>query len=135
MTESKIDVVFVTPKFERSPSDPTPGAPPMDWDALRDMDMQALKEIGLRPWNDPNTNDKDERKEDEAMFGRRGVLMLLPGEWYRHIPRGFIVVDISGNREEFEPHVTDDDIRYGCLAYGIVCRVAVEDGPEEAPRD
>ena len=121
--EDPVTFEIVTPQFDRTRNDPPPAAPPSDWDALRDMDKQALKEIGLRPWNDPDEPDEKERNQDVAMFGRRGVLMLFPHEWYRHIPDGYIVCDISGNREAFACHVTDDDKRVGCLAYGIIVRV------------
>lgn len=82
------------------------------------MSRQALKEVGLRAWDEPD--------------GHGRVLMLLPGEWYQHIPRGYEIVDINGNAERFEPGVTDDDIRFGCLAYGIVIVEGGDRGLREA---
>ena len=55
---------------------------------------------------------------DDAEFGP--VLMLFPGEWYRHIPSGYEVVDIMFQKEPFCLGETDDDIRYGCLSYGVL---------------
>jgi hypothetical protein len=49
-----------------------------------------------------------------------GIIMLFPGEWYASIPDGFEVITISGTREKFQPGVTDNDTRYGCLPYGIL---------------
>jgi len=53
--EDPVTFEIVTPQFERACNDPPPAAPPSDWDALRDMDKQALKEIGLRPLDDFET--------------------------------------------------------------------------------
>ncbi len=107
MSEKK-QIRIVTPQFDRLPDDPPPASLPSDWSSLRHMDRAALKEIGLRQWDDADSSGC--------------VLMLLPGEWYRHIPRGFELECINGKTA---PHAmegdgrTDDDIRYGCLAYGI----------------
>ena len=98
-------IQIVTPQFERPKNDPPPASPPTDWSALRQMNRKALKEIGLRAWDEPDTE------------GR--VLMLLPGEWYTQIPEGFDLVCINGESEKFKRGETDDDIRFGCLAYGI----------------
>jgi hypothetical protein len=46
-------------------------------------------------------------------------VILIPGEWYRLIPDGFMVTDIFGITEPFIKGETDDDIRFGCLSYGI----------------
>lgn len=81
-----------------------PAAPPKDFEALRSMSIDQLTELGMRLW------DEESR------------LMLFPGEWYKFIPKGFEIVSISdfSDKEKFNPGVTDDDIRFGCLAYGIV---------------
>lgn len=91
----------------REPDYPQPAAPPADieaFEALRSLPASALVELGLRRFG-PN--------EDGQM------LWLFPGEWYRHIPRGFEVVTIFGETKRFGP-LSDDDIRFGCLAYGIL---------------
>ena len=96
------EVDIVTPQFTRKPGDPVPASAPGspdDWAALRNMTQVALKEMGLGNWD--------------------GRLMLFPGEWYNHIPAGFIVEDIFGEMETFKPGISDDDIRCGCLPYGI----------------
>lgn len=111
------DVETVTPQFERLPDDPSPPGFPGK-DVLKGLPSQSpgmLRELGLRPWNDPND-------PEDAGVTRRigGTLWLFPGEWYHYIPDGFVVTDISGCQEWFESGTTDDDIRFGCLAYGIV---------------
>lgn len=47
-------------------------------------------------------------------------ILLFPSEWYNKIPDGFMVVGLSGGRYPFERGKTDDDMRFGCLAYGIL---------------
>ena len=73
-----------------------------EFNALRTMPRKRLVEIGLRPWDEETG------------------LLLFPREWYPLIPAGFEVVSISGGREAFEPGKTDDDCRFGVLAYGII---------------
>lgn len=50
----------------------------------------------------------------------RGMLWLFPFEWYDHIPDGYMVTTISEHVEPFKRGETDNDKRFGCLAYGIV---------------
>jgi hypothetical protein len=75
--------------------------------ALFSLPKQKLIELGLGNWN--------------------GKLMLFPKEWYNAIPKDFPIESINGEIEPFEPGVTDDDIRFGYLAYGI----SAFDGVEE----
>ena len=65
--------------------------PPRDWDKIDQLSRGRLRALGCRPWSGP---DKD-----------GNVLMI---------------VDIFGKTELFQPGVTDDDMRMGCLAYGIL---------------
>jgi hypothetical protein len=46
----------------------------------------------------------------------------FPAEWYDHIPEGFEIVTINGAMKPFERGVTDDDRRFGLLAFGIVVK-------------
>lgn len=73
-----------------------------EFTALRAMSRERLLAIGLRPWDDAG-------------------LMLFPVDWYPLIPAGFEVTSISGETEAFVPGETDNDCRYGVLAYGIMC--------------
>ena len=51
---------------------------------------------------------------------KKGTLWLFPFEWYAVIPEGFELTVIDGTTELFKAGVTDDDKRFGALAYGIV---------------
>lgn len=110
-------VVFVTPQFEREAGAPSPGILVPDaavFAALATAPIPTLREMGLRPWGSiPEGADGNDKPGAP-------VLYLFPGEWYAHIPEGFEVVDIMGNRKRFEPGVSDNDIRYGCLPYGVL---------------
>jgi hypothetical protein len=47
-------------------------------------------------------------------------IILFPGEWYNIIPDGFMVIGLSGEKYPFKRGKSDDDIRFGCLPYGIL---------------
>lgn len=92
-----------TPQHERRDG-VEPAEPPLvpaEFDQLKMLSEAELTDLGLRPW------DKEEG------------IWLFPGEWYAHIPEGYEVTNIAGMTSEFEPGVSDDDIRFGCLPYGI----------------
>ena len=65
------------------------------------MSKEALVKIGMGQW------------------GEHG-LWLFPYQWYDHIPEGMELMCIDGTTEPFKKGVTDDDYRFGCLAFGIV---------------
>ena len=97
---------IVTPQFTRTDGLKIGYFPrtEREYDAIKAMSAENLKSIGCQIW------DKENGKTH----------WLYPGEWYDHIPEGYEVTDIMGNTEAFAPGVTDDDIRYGCLAYGFI---------------
>lgn len=98
---------FITPQFERTDGrKPRSGPPLFNFDALPSLADAALKELGCCRWDEP----------DEA----GNVLWLYPQEWYDAIPDGHIVHDIGGSAEPFKHGETDDDRRYGCLAFGFL---------------
>lgn len=104
---------IITPQCTRPASDPPPTWTPTDradYESLSTRSTAELREIGLRLWGD-------------APEGSGNDLWLFPGEWYAHLPAGLPIVDINGNRETFDPGVTDNDIRFGCLAYGVIVPV------------
>jgi hypothetical protein len=94
-----------TPQFERTDGLTVP-KPIMDFAKLPSLFEETLKEIGCQKWDDP---DKD-----------GNVLWLYPAEWYDHIPDGTPIVDINGQHENFKRGETDDDMRFGALAYGFL---------------
>jgi hypothetical protein len=105
---------YATPQFTRPADDPQPIRCP-DRETLEALPMMSpgeLRELGLRPWNDPD--------DSESVFAGKGTLWLLPGEWYQDLPDGLRLTSIMGLAEIFERGVTSDDIRFGCLAYGIL---------------
>lgn len=85
-------VIQYIPKLER------------EYRALPLMHPENLKKIGCQIWNSENGK----------------THWLYPAEWYEHIPAGLEVFGICGDTKIFEPGVTDDDRRFGALAYGFV---------------
>jgi len=100
---------IVTPQFERIDGR-VPLLPDLNLSQLATLSDGTLKEIGCSKWDEPNAAGE--------------TLWLFPAEWYEHIPNGLPVVDINGQTEPFERGKTDDDMRYGMLAYGFIKRAA-----------
>lgn len=99
-------IEIMTPQFTRTDGI-VPPIPQINFADLHKMPAETLKQIGLGAWDEPNE--------------KGGVLWLLPGEWYNHIPEGFLLTCIDGTTSPFKRGETDDDTRYGCLAYGVIC--------------
>jgi hypothetical protein len=89
-----------------------------EWEGLRYCTREELLSLGCGSWNDHG-------------------LMLFPGEWYNAIPLGYELRCINGETSAHRPYprfpngeidwdaardeeFTDDDIRFGCLAYGVM---------------
>jgi hypothetical protein len=90
------------PQFERI-DEITPVMPDGSkefFDSLKTLSHETLTAVGLGLWDDGH--------------------YLFPKEWYNFIPDGYMVTSISGNIEPFKRGETDDDIRYGMLAYGFI---------------
>lgn len=98
-------VQLSTPQFTRTDGLNVP-VPQIDFASLPSFSPATLKSIGCQRWDEP---DKD-----------GNTLWLYPAEWYQIIPDGTPIVDISGNHETFKRGETDDDMRYGALAYGFL---------------
>ena len=92
------------PQFDRTDGRTISIAPPdAAWlDMLKKAPVSILTDLGLQCW------DK--------------ILWLFPAEWYDYIPEGYEVVDINLGKELFRRGETDDDRRFGCLAYGILVK-------------
>ena len=91
----------VTPQFERE-SDGEVWFYPEDVEALEAIKAappEVLHSMGLRQF-------------EEGFW-------LYPGEWYDHIPEGFEVTSITGKQKPFVSGKSDDDTRYGVLAFGF----------------
>ena len=94
-------VVIATPQFNRTDGKIVLYFPRTvaEFDALKVLPHDTLEKIGLGLW-------------EEGHY-------LYPKEWYWNIPAGYMVDVISDKTEPFVPGETDDDIRFGCLAYGF----------------
>ena len=98
-------IEIMTPQFERTDGIqvPVPMFSPNQWANLYRMDKTTLRELGIGVWD-----------ESDA-----GTHYLFPKEWYGIIPNGLMVKFIDGEEAPFERGVTDDDYRFGCLAFGF----------------
>ena len=101
-------ITIVTPQFERLDgkviTDETINASPIDFTALPNMSHEEILATGCGVW-----------KRSE-----QGVHYLFPKEWYDIIPGGLEVAVIDGSTEVFVPGETDNDYRFGLLAYGFI---------------
>lgn len=132
-------VEVTTPTFQR-PASWEPAMLPPDvsdkraWAGFTAADRDTLRAWGCRPWGQMTTEppangharhadawyfnlDDDDTNEKRPATHE---LWLLPAEWYDSIPNGFPVIDINGCLEQFERGKTDDDRRFGMLAYGVI---------------
>lgn len=94
-----------TPQFERTDGLTVP-KPIMDFAKLPTLFEETLKEIGCQKWDDPDAEGN--------------VLWLYPAEWYDHIPEGHVMRCIDGKDYPFKHGETDNDRRFGALAYGFL---------------
>lgn len=69
---------------------------------IETLTAEEAKELRFCKWSDEMPN-----------------LWLFPLWMLPLIPEGMMVMDISGETYPFERATADDDIRFGCLAYGI----------------
>jgi len=98
-----------------------------DYDEVRVVVPQFKCPTGRKIYYFPKTKEEFEklkRAPDDILFDiglRRWDenLWLFPGEWYNCIPDGLEVETILGTKETFKRGVSDDDIRFGCLPYGL----------------
>lgn len=98
-------VPIVTPQFKRTDGLQVPLLQ-VSFSNLSLYDDVTLKAIGCQKWDEPNAAGE--------------TLWLFPAEWYPIIPDGTPIVDINGEHEAFRRGETDDDMRFGALAYGFL---------------
>lgn len=98
-------VKIMTPQFERIDGleVPQPENTKEFFDGLRLRSDDDLSKLGLQVWDSNNA----------------GVTWLFPHEWYDRIPEGFEIHGLSGEIYTFAKGVSDDDMRFGALPYGI----------------
>lgn len=102
-------IQVMTPQFDRTGGLQVP-MPLLDFAKLPALSEETLKAIGCQKWDEPDA--------------AGNVLWLFPAEWYEHIPEGTSIISISGERKVFKKGETDDDRRFGALAYGFKRRAA-----------
>jgi hypothetical protein len=111
------------------------------WDTMNNIIAENIKAKGSVSINIPIVNSEsmsEEMKVDysdgcmkvdldkcssisapDKLFEIDEDILLFPGEWFNIIPEGFLVTDLFGEQYAFIKEKSDDDIRFGCLAYGI----------------
>ena len=99
--EKGTELVIVGPQFEREDGIKPISNPAGLFEQLHTFSHETLKALGMRLWNESG-------------------LMLMPMEWYDHIPEGFEMLSINEDKVVFEKGKTDNDYRMGMLAYGII---------------
>jgi hypothetical protein len=68
--------------------------------------ISTLKNKGFMQFDEPSSDGK--------------ALFLIPGKLYNEIPDGFKAITIGGKEMVFKKGKSDNDMRYGCLSYGIL---------------
>ena len=96
------EVGCILPQFERTDGKTVTYVPTTtaEYDALKNAPDNILEDIGLGQW-------------DEEIW-------LYPAEWYDYIPDGYEIVTINGKTKSFQKGITDDDMRFGCLSFGLL---------------
>ena len=85
-----------------------------------------LKGFGFIPYRElPEEVYRQNQREVDNLLGSHHELFLFPAEWYDIIPRNYLAVTIFGEVFNFEPGISDNSVRAGCLSYGIP--VLIED--------
>lgn len=74
---------------------------PPDFSELRDATDEEMAEAGMGLWDEETG------------------LRLFPKAWFDHIPTGYEVYNIFGERFEWDPAEQSRDHRFGYLAYGL----------------
>lgn len=98
---------LIIPPHERGNTGPYNGYVPQneeELNAVKAFSKEVLFEIGCREFH-----------VDLDGF----TLWLYPGEWFDYIPKNYEVDCISGETLKWDSKECDNDIRFGCLAYGF----------------
>jgi len=133
------EVEITTPTFDRpagwEPAMlPPPSTDGVTWAGFTHADRGTLRSWGCRPFCAFVTQPSPKQQlrglnqqfwpvEDDEDAKATHELWLFPASWYEDIPNGFPIVDINGCTESFEKGKTDDDRRFGMLAYGMMVKL------------
>lgn len=104
--DKPIKIIFTGSQHERIDGT-TPAAAPTtieEYAELAQKSRDELISLGLCIWKESPEH----------------IHWLLPGEWYSSLPDGLELQPISGNMKVVGVDYIDDDIRFGCLAYGFI---------------
>jgi len=110
-----------------------PPETPESWRQLQRLTADQLHAWGCRlfshyrdtPSSDGRASQRDAWFwEVETRADATHELWLFPAEWYDAIPNGFPLTCIDGTIEQFVRGKTDDDRRFGMLAYGLMVRLS-----------
>lgn len=99
--QEELTISLVTPEFDRidchNPAMPENNS---KWfDSLKTKTHKELMMLGMLLWEPGH--------------------YLYPRLWWDSIPHGYLVTDISGETEPFDPNTHNEDTRFGALAYGF----------------
>ncbi len=148
-------VNIMTPQFERIEKREFEWKPSTEYEfktIIEKAPLDILIGLGFRKWDKMNTlieenNQRPESKEVEipilnsddtynVNLGKEDLqtenlqkdewVLLFPGEWFDIIPEGFIVTGLYREEYPFKRKEADNDVRFGCLPYGI--RKPIESG-------
>jgi len=105
------ELEIVTPQFKRTDGKAITYIPKTEteYDAIRLLDRRGREALGMGYWGQVQEDAPDAKE-----------LWLFPHEWYSSIPAGLELVNICGGIEKFTPGETNDDMRFGLLAFGFV---------------
>ena len=142
-------VRFITPQFERAEKLDFQWKPSNYHEFITTVTkapFDILKGFGFRKWDTMNNCIKENQNKPVSKpisipivnptgdtinmdIGRKNHpielletdedIILFPGEWYDIIPDGFVVTGLYGEKYPFDNTTSSNDIRFGCLAYGI----------------
>lgn len=142
------EITIITPQFERTEPlefDWKPSTKKQFMAIVEKAPLEILFGLGFRKWDTMNTlikenhgsslvefpvinspNDKEtitfkvgSDKVPTKLLDIDEDVLLFPGEWFDLIPEGFKTTGLYGEETVWEKAKADDDIRFGCLAYGI----------------
>lgn len=124
-------ITIITPQFERTTKleyEWKPQTIEQFKSVVNNAPWNILKGLGFGKWdtmnnlikeNIPKPKHNELRKAPTKLLDIDEDVVLFPGEWYDIIPDGFMVTGLYGEQYPFKHGESDDDIRFGCLPYGI----------------
>lgn len=143
------NIQIVSPPYQRTKPreiEWVPETKEQFYEIVNNAPWHILKALGFRRWERMNNLIKENQEmptshkvempiinSDEKMTAKFGKeknypteilkededVILFPGEWFDIIPDGFECTGLYGEPNIFYKALADDDIRFGCIPYGI----------------